>query len=184
MESWSDGSAGGGAYRTERMLGEVALVPTRGEPEVLPATIGVETLRTGLVGCCCGGPPLAALRRAGAFPDMVCLSVNGGLEAWELVLSAEEDRVWLVVPRTSFSDVLGPAEATRHGNATLTAASICSVSAKGVDNLCCLGCSCCCCCFLRSRCDILALGLLVVLSASRPLSAKPDERLDFRLDEA
>lgn len=82
IESWSEGSTGRGAWRTDRIVkGDVPPVSDGDFNGVsLFVTLGVEVLRVGGDGVLCAGSPLADRRRAAAFPGTVCRIVRGGLD--------------------------------------------------------------------------------------------------------
>ena len=65
-----------------------------------------------------GAVPLEVLRVAGAFPETVCLIVSGDGVRGMVFASDDSDSV-LSVPRTCLSEIVGPLDATCHGDAAV-----------------------------------------------------------------
>ncbi len=109
--------------------------------------------------------PVTALRAGEALPEMVCRRVMG--EGVRAILPPWKDDPLDADPMTSFRDILGPLEATCHGDAGCWLC-VCSVSAALNAGTCLGESACCCCCFLRSRWDSLAGSPVDEASPSLP----------------
>lgn len=93
-------------------------------------------------------------------------------------------------PITSLSDILGPEAALCHGGGVVLSCSLelssegWFTAAAGREGRDASACPCSCCCRLRSLCDTLAGSAGEGLGERLPAVARPEDKLDVRLEEA